>query len=164
MKRLLHTAGFVLTLDLCWLFATGSIGWGNAAVGFAVGVGALAVGGESPEEGERSGRFSGRALFRLLAIVPLRIVQSNFELVREVLRPRLSLRPAIVEVPLEIRGGYPTLLLANLVTLTPGSLSLAIDEQAHRLFVHTFTGEDPAETVRQIKRDFEAPLIGLFGK
>lgn len=65
------------------------------------------------------------------------VVRANLAVAAVVLRPSLPIDPETVEVPLEGRGRFERALLANAVTLTPGTLSVDVTEE--RLLVHTLT-------------------------
>ncbi len=65
------------------------------------------------------------------------VVRANLAVATVVLRPSLPIDPETVEVPLEGRGRFERALLANAVTLTPGTLSVDVTEEA--LLVHTLT-------------------------
>ena len=59
--------------------------------------------------------------------------------------------------------GSAIALLANLVTLTPGTTTLDIDMAGHELLVHVLDASDIDGLVDGIRRDFEPGLLALFG-
>ncbi|MBS3941614.1 MAG: Na+/H+ antiporter subunit E [Actinobacteria bacterium] len=65
------------------------------------------------------------------------LAMSNVRVAWEILTPGFSMTPAIIRVPTATRGGWETTLLANMITMTPGTLSLEVDEDTHDLYVHT---------------------------
>ncbi|GGI05240.1 Na+/H+ antiporter subunit E [Egicoccus halophilus] len=65
------------------------------------------------------------------------LVLSNVRVAWEVLTPGLSMTPAIVRVPTRTRSDWETTLLANMITMTPGTLSIEVDEDTRDLYVHT---------------------------
>ncbi|MFA9446906.1 Na+/H+ antiporter subunit E [Egicoccus sp. AB-alg6-2] len=65
------------------------------------------------------------------------LVLSNVRVAWEVMTPGLGLTPAIVRVPTNTRTNAETTLLANMITMTPGTLSLEVDEDNRDLYVHT---------------------------
>jgi len=65
------------------------------------------------------------------------VVRANLAVAAVVLRPSLPIDPETVEVPLEGRGRFERALLANAVSLTPGTLSVDVTEET--LLVHTLT-------------------------
>jgi multicomponent Na+:H+ antiporter subunit E len=75
------------------------------------------------------------------------------EVVLTVLRPARAPRSGIVAVPLDVRSESGVALLANMITLTPGTTSLHVSEDRKVLFVHVMNLAD--DTVAQIKAGFE---------
>ena len=83
-----------------------------------------------------------------------------------VLRPRLQLRQAVVAVP--VRGASDSLLtlLANAISLTPGTLTLEVDRPQSTLYVHVLdvgTGHDAVQRVRDDIRRLERLAILAVG-
>ena len=70
-----------------------------------------------------------------------------------VLRPRKPFRSAIVAVPLDVRSDEGITLLANMITITPGTTSLHVSEDRSTLYAHVMNASD--ESVAQIKEGFE---------
>jgi multicomponent Na+:H+ antiporter subunit E len=68
---------------------------------------------------------------------------------------------AIVAVPLELRTDLGIALLANLVTLTPGTCSLHVSDDRRTLYVHALNVDSPERTVAGIKRSFERRISRL---
>ncbi len=91
------------------------------------------------------------------------IVIANFELARLILGPIRRIRPQFVDVPLEIEDPFVATILASIVSLTPGTVSIDIDRQARILRVHAFNAEDAARVAADIKRRYERPLKEIFG-
>jgi multicomponent Na+:H+ antiporter subunit E len=72
------------------------------------------------------------------------------------------MRPAIVAVPLDLTSDFQITLLANLITLTPGTLSLDISDDKKILYVHGMYVDDVDEFRRSIKQGFEKRVQELF--
>lgn len=89
------------------------------------------------------------------------LLLSNLAVVRAVLRPKLDIRPGIVAYPLKVRTPSAITWLANLITLTPGTLSLYVSDDLQTLYIHTLNIDDPADVVETIARAFERHLLEL---
>lgn len=63
----------------------------------------------------------------------------------------------IVAVPLDVRSDMGIAMLANLITLTPGTTSLHVSEDRRRLYVHVMNLSD--DIVEQIKTGFERRVM-----
>ncbi len=99
---------------------------------------------------------------RYLLLVLWDILVANMEVARLMLRPQLKLRPAFVEVPLDITRDFPITVLASTVSLTPGTVSADVSHDRSRLLLHVLDLEDEAELIATIKSRYEAPLREIF--
>lgn len=97
--------------------------------------------------------FRLRAWAVLAALFARELTLSVSDVVRAVLRPARLQRSGIVAVPLSLRTDAAIALLANLVTLTPGTTSLHVCPRRRLLFVHVMNLDD--HTVTRIQRGFE---------
>jgi len=102
-----------------------------------------------------------RAL-RLLAVVFSDIVLANIAVAKLVLGPLARLRPDFVEVPLEPMHSHAVALLATIITMTPGTVSVSLSQDARVLLVHALDVEDPVRLVATIKARYERPLMEIF--
>jgi multicomponent Na+:H+ antiporter subunit E len=72
------------------------------------------------------------------------------------------MRPGIVAVPLDAQTDLEITLMANLITLTPGTLSLDVSEDRHTLYVHAMFVDSPESVRDSIKNGFERRLLELI--
>jgi multicomponent Na+:H+ antiporter subunit E len=87
---------------------------------------------------------------------------ANLRVAYEVLTPRHNRRPGVVAVPLDARTDAEITLLANLITLTPGTLSLDVSADRSFLYVHAMYVDDVNDVKRQIKDGFERRLLEVM--
>ena len=99
---------------------------------------------------------------RLALVVLWDIVLANIEIARRILGPESAIHSRFVWVPLSIRDPHGVVMLAGIITMTPGTLSSDLSEDRRWLLVHAFNVEDEAELVATIKRRYEAPLREIF--
>ena len=59
----------------------------------------------------------------------LYILLSNLLVIREALRPRVHIAPSIVTMRTPLKGGLTRFILANSITLTPGTITVRIDDE-----------------------------------
>ncbi|MCS7283245.1 MAG: Na+/H+ antiporter subunit E [Anaerolineae bacterium] len=150
-----------LLLALAWMALTGRFTLVNFAFGFAIGYGALwlaqRVLGPSSYFG-KARRFLGFVLFFLWEVL-----KANLQVAYIVLHPRSRLRPGVIAVPLDARTDAEITLLANLITLTPGTLSIDVSADRKVLYVHTLDmGDNPARFRREIKEGLERRLLEVM--
>jgi multicomponent Na+:H+ antiporter subunit E len=77
-------------------------------------------------------------------------IRSNLMVLLEVLRPRPVENPAIIAVPLRCESTAEITAMANLITLTPGTLTLEVALDPPTLYVHGMFAADPARFVADL--------------
>lgn len=130
---------YLLVFVLCWLawlLLAGKTAPDELLTGALVAL--LVTVLSAPHLGVFTGlRLEPAALWHLLAFLLafLRaLVLANIDMARRVLSPSLPIRPAVVAVETRLQSSLGRLLLTNAITLTPGTLS--VDVQDNRLLVH----------------------------
>jgi len=83
------------------------------------------------------------------------LVVSSIKVAWDVITPRHRAKPGILAVPLDVRSDAAVTVLANLVSLTPGSLSLDVSEDRSTLFVHVMFIENLESVRAEIKEKIE---------
>ncbi|MBK1644246.1 Na+/H+ antiporter subunit E [Thiocapsa imhoffii] len=101
-------------------------------------------------------------LLRFLAIVLYDILIANIAVAGLILAGTKQTRPAFVRVPLALRSDLGISLLANTVSLTPGTVSAWLSPDRSHLIVHGLQVHDPAALVSEIKTRYEAPIKEVF--
>jgi multicomponent K+:H+ antiporter subunit E len=103
------------------------------------------------------------ALARFAPVFGWDIVVANLTVARIILDPTREPRSAWVVIPLTTRNPYTISTLANVITLTPGTVSAELDPGRRTLLVHALDTEDPDAEAELIKRRYERPLMEIFG-
>lgn len=172
---MITTAIRLLLLTLMWVALQGTLSVGNVLLGILFGAAILQLSGplfkeEAPtESGQlRDGIRPLRRLWRVfvLLLVFLReMVTSAFEVAKFTLQPTLQIRPAIIEYPLDVKTGREITMLANLISLTPGTLSLDVSPDCECLFIHAISVEsnDGSEVIAEIKGSLEKHVSRALG-
>ncbi len=150
----------VVALALAWMALTGD--WSVPAAIFSLALGWLLMRFARPLGGEgflrvRLTRLPGFALFFLKELLV-----ANLKVAATVIAPAGRLRPAIVAVPLAVDRDAEIALLANLITLTPGTLSLDVSPDRRTLYVHAMATGGPDELRQEIKQGFERRILEVF--
>ena len=136
-----------------WCALVGTFDPGTFVQGFLLAFAALCL--SSPMLGRTA--YFRRVLLaaRLGAYFLYELAVSSLQVAWEVITPGQRSRPAIVAVPLDIEDPLQITVLANLISLTPGTLSLDVSPDGKTLYVHDMFVDDPDETRRSIKTGFE---------
>lgn len=101
-------------------------------------------------------------LLRFLVVVLLDIVLANLAVARLILGRPQSLRPAFLDVPLDLQGDLAIGLLANTICLTPGTVSARLSPDRKFLLVHALDAPDGDAVIATIKQRYEMPLKEVF--
>ncbi|MDQ0317485.1 Na+/H+ antiporter subunit E [Amorphus orientalis] len=98
------------------------------------------------------------AYTRFFGIFVLELVRSSLAVSRAILSGDRSMRSAVVAIPLDLEKRADAALVANAVTLTPGTTSLHLSEDGRSLYVHVMDWAGDEATVDAIKSRFERVL------
>ena len=90
------------------------------------------------------------------------ITLSGIRVAYDVVTPRNHMKPGIIAVPLDAKTDMEIFILASLITLTPGSLSLDVSADRQTLYVHEMYVSDPGEVRRKIKKGLERRLLKVM--
>ncbi len=147
-------------LMILWVASTGVFTYGNSALGFLIGY--VVLWWLRPLLG-------ATAYFRKLPMAlwfgllfMWEVLQSNLRVAWDVITPRSFRQPGIVAVPLDAETDLQIAVLANLITLTPGSLCLDLSEDRRTLYVHAMFVSEPEQVRREIKQRLERWVVELL--
>lgn len=101
------------------------------------------------------------ALADLFLFIVEETVASSLRISWDIITPRARRSPGIVEVPIDLKHDKHITLLALLVTLTPGSVSLDVSTDRRSLYVHGMFASDPQRVKRDVKEGFERRIRRL---
>ena len=92
----------------------------------------------------------------------LALIKANFDVARRVLSPKLDINPGIVTFKTELKNDFAKMILANSITLTPGTLT--VDVIKNNFYVHWIdvTTEDPQKVFEEIAAPFEKILLKIY--
>lgn len=65
-----------------------------------------------------------------------KLVQANLFIAWDILTPKMHVNPTFIEVPVTLKSNLGLLLYSNLLSMTPGSLSMDMSRDRKTLLVH----------------------------
>lgn len=165
----------LLLLLVMWVALQGSLSVGTVLMGLLAAGGILWISDPlfkeeavtasgSLQRGVRP--FARLYRFFVLVLVFLReLLVSAVQMAWYVIQPSLQIRPAIIEYPLDVKTGREITTLANLISLTPGTLSLDVAPDCECLYVHAISVEtaDGSEVIADIKGSLEKHVSRALG-
>ena len=153
---------FLLNIFLALGFSAvlGQLNLSGFVSGFVVGYGALWL--TKPLYGKT--RYFERLpkIFGLIGFFGKELLVSNLRVLWDVITPRHISRPGIIGLPLDARTDAEIMLVANLISLTPGTLSLDLSEDRRVLYIHVMFLDDIQETRQQIKQGLERRVLEVM--
>jgi multicomponent Na+:H+ antiporter subunit E len=148
------TLALVAWLTVVWVGLWGSVTAANVLGGLVVGLVLVVLLRPSPSAGPAV--VAPVPLLRFVLRFFADLVVSSLQVVRLVLRRRIELRQAIVQV--QVPGASDTLLtvLADAISLTPGTLTVDVDPGTGTLYVHVLDVGHGAPGVERVRADLQA--------
>jgi len=90
------------------------------------------------------------------------LVVANLKVAFDIITPKDYMQPGIVAVPLDAETDMEITLLANIITLTPGTLSLDVSKDKKVLYIHTLYLDDTEKFRSEIKNGMEKRLLEVL--
>ncbi len=152
---------FVLNsfLAVAWAALLGEFSGINLFAGFIIG--AVTIWLMQYIMGSKSYFIKMRQILNIVLLFLWELLSANFRVAYTVIFPN-TMNPAIVAIPLDIESDLEITLLANMITLTPGTLSLDISEDENTLYVHGMHVDDVEAFKHEIKEGFERVIEEAF--
>lgn len=151
-----------IVLALLWAAITGNFSGLNLLLGAAFG--ALALFLLRGAFAQPRATLKVRQFLSLALLFLYELGASAVRVAVVVLTPNLkaALRPDVVAFPLTVKSDAEITLLANLITLTPGTLSIDVSEDRSVLYVHVLALSTREALIADIAGGFEAKILELY--
>lgn len=174
MRAALRVPAMMVWLAILWVLLWGQITWANVLGGVLVAAAVLLL-GRLDLSALRSSPLRPHWAVAYFAVIVWKLVLSNLKLAYQILTPGLNIHTGIIAVPM--RGGSDAVvnLVANSITLTPGTMTVdvkrwdvdgdGIDDDDHDsvvLYIHGMFTRD-VERVRHDVLELEALALRAFG-
>lgn len=161
IRRILPHPALTLLLIAVWMLLVNR--WAVGSLVFAVMLGVAIPLVTSPYWPDSARYKAPQKIPGFVLVVLWDIIMANIAVSRIVLfKPRHALQPAWISVPLELTQPEAIVVLAATITLTPGTVSCDLNEDATSLLVHCLHAPDPESVVEEIKSRYEARLMEIF--
>jgi multicomponent Na+:H+ antiporter subunit E len=90
------------------------------------------------------------------------VILSNLKVAYDVVTPSYFMKPALIEIDLTGMSDRQILAAANLITMTPGTLSLDLCEKTQRLKIHSMYVDNPDAEVRELNTKILRRIRNVF--
>jgi multicomponent Na+:H+ antiporter subunit E len=124
-----------ILLATAWVLMTGSFEFLNYVFGFAIGHTVILLMSRSVSALTDYPRRLPRAIYFLLYLIG-ELIKSNVKIAFDIITPTFLGKLGVISIELEAKTNVEVTLVANLISLTPGTLSLDVSANKTMLFVH----------------------------
>lgn len=146
-----------LILAIAWALASAEVTIARLGEGFVLGFVALWVTGRALG-GDEYGR-KALAILRLAFLFLRELVIANLKVAYDIVTPTHHMRPGVVAIPLELESDAEIALLANLISLTPGTLALDVSVDRKTIYIHAMYITDVEKVRSSIKNGLEKWIL-----
>ncbi len=149
-----------ILLTFIWVALTGSFEFLNFLFGFILSFLILWI----ITNGKNDAKYF-KILPKIIAFIFFffyELFKANIQVAYDVITPKFYMKPGIVKVPLDAVTDIEISLLANLISLTPGTLSLDVSNDKKVLYVHAMYVSDKEKFIKSIKQGFEKRLLEIL--
>jgi multicomponent Na+:H+ antiporter subunit E len=149
-----------ILLALTWAALTGVLTWSNILVGFILAYPVLFIAQRSVDASRYFWRLERVVRFAVLYLWEL--ILANLRVAYDVMTPTRRMRPGVLAIPLDANTDVEITLLANLITLTPGSVSLDVSSDRRFLYLHAMYIDDVEEYRKSVKDTLEKRVLEVL--
>lgn len=89
------------------------------------------------------------------------LVKANIDIARQIIALKPRIRPGILKVELDAKSDQEVLALSNLISMTPGSLTMDISYDKKYIFIHEMYIDDVEEARQRIKVKLENRILKI---
>ncbi|WP_340278761.1 Na+/H+ antiporter subunit E [Staphylococcus coagulans] len=104
------------------------------------------------------GRFYIITLYKIIKLVfvfLIELIKANIDVLRIILQPRIKNESAFFVYETDLQYKWQVALLSNLITLTPGTVVIGVNDDMKRLYIHCLNFSTKEEEVASIKGSLE---------
>lgn len=149
-----------IALALVWATATGRFNLANLSLGYVLGYLVLIL--AQPLVGRSRYFLKFWQVLGFLVFLIWEVIRANLRVAYDVVTPTYYMQPGVVAIPLDARTDTEITVLANLISLTPGTISLDVSDDRTHLYIHAMFIRDPDALRGEIKRGLERRVLELL--
>lgn len=149
-----------LLLMFTWVALTGSFVFTNFFFGFAAGYLILWLLYQGTQVGSYYNRIPKIINFSLFFIYELLV--ANLEIAWDLITPGYFMKPGIIKFELTAKTDIEISMLANMLSLTPGTLIIDVSDDKKVLYIHVMYLKDYHKTTQRIRFGYERRLLNIL--
>lgn len=90
------------------------------------------------------------------------LILSSLYVAYDIITPKDLMKPGIVEVPVDLKNDTAIIAFANLISMTPGSLTMDMSPDKKKIYVHAMYLHDKEDFIRKMKGELEKKIAEIF--
>lgn len=152
-----------LILTIVWFALIGDQSLVSLVAGFVIGFVVLWI--AKPMFDTKTTYF--HRMFRVIRLINFfiyELIMSSVKVAWDVITPTDHSNPAVIEMPLDVESEMEIFLVANLISLTPGTLTLDVDAKRNCLIIHAMFADDVDALIAELKDGMEYQVKRAFEK
>lgn len=142
-----------ITLAFMWVLIVSDLSLGSLFWGYLIGIIPIYI-----IRRFLPGRFYLIRVYyiiKLIVVFTRELIIANYELSKIVLSPKIDIHPGFFAYPCELEEEWEIALISALISLTPGTLIVAISDDYSTIYIHGINALDVDKEIAQIKNSFE---------
>ncbi|GAA0295399.1 multicomponent Na+:H+ antiporter subunit E [Gracilibacillus halotolerans] len=146
-----------LIIAFMWMFLTESYQFPSFLTGFIIGAFLLFL-----LRRFIPSRFYLYRVWKFVSLILLfikELIKSNVSIVKLVYQPKRTYNPGIFALPIDLKTNWEIAILTSLISLTPGTLSVAISDDNSLVYIHAMDLQDDKKEIESIKDSFEKAIM-----
>lgn len=149
-----------LLLALIWMVLTGDLSGINLFAGMVIGYIVL---GLMQRQIPMLRGYTSRLprLIRFIFFFFKELIMANMRVAFDIITPVWHMQPGVIALPLEARTEMEITMVANIISLTPGTLSLDVSDDRRVLFIHAMFLDDE-QSVREDLKEMERRVLEIL--
>ncbi|MFO8235813.1 MAG: Na+/H+ antiporter subunit E [Bacteroidales bacterium] len=154
---------FIITF-IFWLLITLSLSLGNIIVGLVAALVTSLLFGKYFVQNVRKFIQPKRYLWLIVYIFIFlwECIKANFDVAYRVLHPGMPIKPGIVKVKVDIKSDLAKTMLANSITMTPGTIAVDVIDDVMYIHWIYISSDDPAVYTNKVSGRFEKYIKKIF--
>lgn len=157
---MLNRAVFNVIVALVWALLKGDVNLVNLVWGYVLGMVAMFL--FRPVKPVDTLTRKVGAFLVLVAVFLWELLKADWAVLKIVLSRNPRTRSGIIALPLELKSDWGITLLGNMITLTPGTITMEVAPDRKFIYVHVIDIENAEDVKRDIKKAFETRIREVF--
>lgn len=146
-----------IVLAFTWVLIVSDLSLGSLLFGYLVGIFPIFM-----IRHFLPGRFYLIRLYyiiKLILVFAVELIKANYELTKIVVSPKVDIHPGFFAYPCELEEEWEIALISALISLTPGTLIVAISDDHSTIYIHGINALDVDKEIATIKNSFEKLIV-----